>query len=625
MSLSFIFSLVLIALIGYLIYKYLPQPEIDNEVLNSLEDLIVFSKNVIKDSISSDKSFSGSNQRNKQLENKKLMQKALRYCMVGSLPDKLFVKAYLRDALEKVFSFSDAECDLIIPFSKSGRLTHRDKFDIILHHYKKEYGAQALGHIIVKFKINTLRVIDFEYTPEGEEPPKGYYLSKKDIDGIYNITPIKLEKEDKKEIIIQRIYSIIEGLGAVDEIRDQDIDGLSGGVSGMPGNLVDSMDFERYDETRSGASTASYDSIWIFFKGESIHLQCLGFGSQEELIRICQLVYTYDSPGQYDRQKGHVINEMADQSRVVVVGPNMADSWAFWIRKFNEKLIALEDLWKNIDNYSLVTEWISWQMKGDVTSSWTGPQGSGKTMSMKAATTQIYRHKNLRIQEGSFFETWINKTAPFRNSRAFKETTYVKIIDGMIIQRKTDGSVNLISEIADDSLFPVVMNMAQAGSDFTYWSHHSMTADAMVINIATSLVNAGQYSTMREAIAFVVSLLKIDVHFDKREGLRFVERVTEYIPLTESLEYPEDFKEVIETNPSLANARYLKVKFTKLLKDESPIYKTQNIIEFKNGQYVPVNRPSEDLIKRMSNKMREKDVPAFLAFIEKNWPKKEVA
>lgn len=44
---------------------------------------------------------------------------------------------------------------------------------------------------------------------------------------------------------MQRIYAGYKGLGVVDDIRDQRIEGVSGGVSGGAG---------------------SYNSIWIFIK-----------------------------------------------------------------------------------------------------------------------------------------------------------------------------------------------------------------------------------------------------------------------------------------------------------------------------------------------------------------------
>ena len=39
---------------------------------------------------------------------------------------------------------------------------------------------------------------------------------------------------DKINVIVQRIYQHYKGYSSIDEIRDMNIDGVSGGVSGLP-------------------------------------------------------------------------------------------------------------------------------------------------------------------------------------------------------------------------------------------------------------------------------------------------------------------------------------------------------------------------------------------------------
>ena len=42
-----------------------------------------------------------------------------------------------------------------------------------------------------------------------------------------------LSFKDKLEVVVQRIYQHYKGYSSIDEIRDMNIDGVSGGVSGF--------------------------------------------------------------------------------------------------------------------------------------------------------------------------------------------------------------------------------------------------------------------------------------------------------------------------------------------------------------------------------------------------------
>ena len=144
----------------------------------------------------------------------------------------------------------------------------------------------------------------------------------------------------------QRIYQNYKGFSVIDEIRDMNIDGISGGVSGLPESFMYQVaqlgDYLR--QTTERTIPRAYDSVWIFYKGKSIYLSCLSFGSFAELRRVCQNIYKYNNPGQLSDTNGYKINEMKDGSRVVVVRPSMSESWAFFIRKFDTPNAVLDNL-----------------------------------------------------------------------------------------------------------------------------------------------------------------------------------------------------------------------------------------------------------------------------------------
>ena len=80
-------------------------------------------------------------------------------------------------------------------------------------------------------------------------------------------------------------------------------------------------------------ATKNYESIWLFY-GKSIKLDFIGFESESELKRVCQIIYRYNRGGQLSEATGYRVNEMKDGSRILVVRPPFSESWAFFVRKF---------------------------------------------------------------------------------------------------------------------------------------------------------------------------------------------------------------------------------------------------------------------------------------------------
>lgn len=626
------FIISFLAVIGVVVYIFRPRKDVEvkEDVIYRLDKMKDFARNVIKEAISVDNDVSRSE-----------MRQALRLCMLGSRKDKLLVKSYLRDQLSLVYDFTEENCDKVIPFSKPSRLTSQEKFDIILYNRIKKHGADAFAKLVGPepegYNLFKLREVDFEI-PETEngvyldalgnpvevygtntDKKYMYYISVKDVENIYALEDIKLDANDMREIIIQRIYQEILGLGPIDELRDQKIDGVSGGTTGVPQDIAYTLDISDYS-TGNTYVPPSYSSIAVFFKGVTMQIQALSFGSQEELVRVAKLIYTYNNPGQINRKKGHVVNEMADHSRVVVVAPELTDRWAFFVRKFDEKLVDLRALWKH-PGAALLVSWIFFQMRGAVTAAFTGDQGTGKTLTMKAAVGSIYPWYNLRIQEGSFFEMNLSQSFPNVDVLPFKETDSMTAIDGMVLQRKTNGTVNILAEIADDRWFPIMLKMGQAGSKFTFFSHHATTAEGLMDTIRNSVVASGLHQDPKEAEKFILSILRVDVHFENDRGNRYVSRVTEFVPVKEKIEFDETFIDTINENPVKSMAQFNKVLYQKILRDEAPVYRTSDIIVYENGEFVPKNRPSQELIEYMKKNMIEEDSIIFEEFIEKYWGK----
>ena len=269
------------------------------------------------------------------------LKKALKGCTYGDVNDKKYVKELIFDLLSKEYGVTEMNVSRAIPFDIPSVLTSQDKFDILIYIYKKEFGYEALSEIIRKYKLD-----EFKYI-QGETKPC-YVITEDEINEIFEKEKIELTFNDKLNIVVQRIYQQYKGYSSIDEIRDMNIDGVSGGVSGLPESFIsqvaqtDSADY--LAQIQEHKVQRACDSIWIMFHGKSIRLAFLSFGTEAELKRVCQNIYKYNNPGQLSDTNGYKINEMKDGSRVVVVRPSMSETWAFFVRKFDVKRATLEQI-----------------------------------------------------------------------------------------------------------------------------------------------------------------------------------------------------------------------------------------------------------------------------------------
>lgn len=158
----------------------------------------------------------------KRRKNKKYeLKKALKGCTYGDANDKKYVKELIYDILYREYGVDETNISKAIPFDVPSLLTSKDKFDIILYMYKNEFGNEALTNIINKYNLADLRYI------KGNEKPC-YVITEEDIDKIFEKENFILTYDDKLKVLVQRIYEIYKGYSVIDEIREMNIDGVSG-------------------------------------------------------------------------------------------------------------------------------------------------------------------------------------------------------------------------------------------------------------------------------------------------------------------------------------------------------------------------------------------------------------
>ncbi len=544
----------------------------------------------------------------KRRKNKKYeLKKALKNCTYGDVNDKKYVKELIFDLLHREYGVNQVNITNAIDFDNPDKLSTNDKFDILLYMYKQQYGYNALGELIKKYNLDEQKKV------YGSDVAQ-YIITPEEIDQIFEKEYDYLSFEDRLNILSQRIYQNYKGFSVIDEIRDMNIDGISGGVSGLPESFMYQVaqlgDYLR--QTTERTIPRAYDSVWIFYKGKSIYLSCLSFGSFAELRRVCQNIYKYNNPGQLSDTNGYKINEMKDGSRVVVVRPSMSESWAFFIRKFDTPNAVLENLVRHPGREPVI-DLLKFLVKGARVTALTGEQGCGKTTMLMAMIKYIYTSLNIRVQETAF-ELHLRKVYPDRNILTFRETDTVSGQEGLDVQKKTDGSVNILGEVATDGVAAWMIQMAQVASKFTMFTHHAKTFDNLILSLRNSLLKVGMFHNEKVAEIQVVGVLNFEVHLKKSySGDRYIERITECIPVKSKNNYTFDHRKepTLEgkMDKFIDNATEYFQKIT-----ETETYKAVDIVQFVDGQYVIKNPISKENIEAMRENMSEEDQVLFDEF-----------
>ena len=623
---NIIFTLLVICAVGYIIYYYIKKnqnAEVEQQVnvddkTYTLEKMTEFVKKRLNEITKVNLYDIGlSEEELKRRKQKKYeLKKALKGCTYGDVNDKKYVKELIFDLLEKEYGVTETNISKSIPFDIPSLLTAQDKFDILIYAYKKEFGYEALTELIKKYNLAELKYV------EGETKPS-YVITSEEIEEIYEKENIVLEFEDKLNVVTQRIYQHYKGYSTIDEVRDMNIDGVSGGVSGLPESFLSQVaqtDGDYLDQIAEHKVPRACDSIWIFFQGKSIRLAFLSFGTEAELKRVCQNIYKYNNPGQLSDTNGYKINEMKDGSRVVVVRPSFSETWAFFVRKFDVKRSTLEQWFKGETGSQESIELLKYLVKGARIISITGEQGCGKTTMLMGMIENIYETMNIRVQETAF-ELHLRRIYPTRNILTFRETDTISGQEGLDVQKKTDGSVNIIGEVATDPVASWMIQAAQVASKFTLFTHHAKTFPNLVTALRNSMLRTGVFKNEKTAEEQVVQVLNFDIHLAKDfRGKRYVERITECIPVEEKNEYTFDHRKekTLEGkfDKFFDNATHYFTKIT-----DRQLYRYSNVLEYVDGEYVLTNPITSVNIKEMRNNMDATDVETFDKFVEEHWGK----
>lgn len=510
-------------------------------------------------------------------KNKSELRRALKEAAYGNRTAKKYVKTYIRDIIRstEAIGINEETIDNVIRFDEPNRLKPKDKFEIVLYVYNKKYDLEGFTKMIDVYSLNRKR-----YREDGN---LYYEIDKDDISRVYKdvMSKYTLTYEDKLDILSQRIFELYKGLSVVDMLFDSVIDEVDAGVSGIPKDSYEIRRAMDQGDTTLGNQTFSYECCWITYKGLNIKMSCLPFDSQEDLIRVCQNIYKFNTPASLSRRNGAVVSTMKDGSRIVVARPPFCDSWAFFARKFDSTpSIAPKDLFKD-KNSDFVIIIIKWLIRGHRNSMITGSQGTGKTTTLKSVLRFVPEPMTLRIQEKAF-EMNLRYVYPERNIVTFQETETISMQEGLNLQKKTNGCFNVFGEIASAEASGEYLQTCRVASLMGIGTHHAKTTRDLVRSFA---INGETEESVSQTINF-------DIHMENEAGHRFCQRITEIVPIRDR-RYPSeidkgqgDIDEMLKRDT---------IEYQKRVTDRQ-VFEVRDIVVYEDGEYKLVNKLTDNAI-----------------------------
>lgn len=529
---------------------------------------------------------------------KKRIDSAMRRCVYGFDQDKIIVQDLIGQSIRK--HLPDIESvQAVVPFNK-GNLDPMVEWEVLLYRLKKTHGKDSVPYLIEKYGWAN---------PKYDEDGRPYYaVTVDELDKAFTKESYAdLSYDEMIDVLSVLVYERYKGFGCIDTLREMNVDGINCGTSGSI--------MSDYIDVSSKAPKAPR-SVWVFYETHYIHFQFLTFGTEMELRRVVLLLTMYNNPGQLTEKRGYMITTMYDKTRILAVRPEASEYWAIFLRKFNVKVVRLNNLYIKGDdevNAQLPVNLIKWFMRGLVTCAFTGRQGSGKTTAMIAAVDEFPPELTIRVLETTP-EMYLRERYPTRNILSVAETQYVSAEQLQDALKKSDASISIVGEVASNELAVRMLQMAQVASLATIFSHHANRASDLVMALTNSIVNcsAGGASaaTVQEQ---VLDAIHIDVHLDYDEsGFRYFDRITEIIRVDKLI--PE-----YDPNDPGSLAKILREYCNIVAVGQTFI--TRDLVRWdkQKRKYVAGSFISDELITYMGKTLRTDDIPKFKEFCFKNW------
>lgn len=589
-----IFLILLLVGIGLVVYVKKTSGQMEEEDYENLLTVEYCAK-VVKETFTNTQKMSvkESNMTKTEYERKERskqeIKQAKKSAVNGDLEAKRFIKTIIKDILQAkhIGKVNPENIDIILGLDSPETLKKEDKFGILLFLWNHDDGPQGFTKNFSKYGLDAPTKC-----PDGNIK---YVVTKEAIDDVFEKELRQrggLTYNEKIDYLTQRVYEINDGHGRIDMLFETTLDEIEIGASGIP---ADSYTIQTTDRKNI---YYSYESIWIMYKGIPYHLACTSLESQRELVRICRNIYRYNAPYILSKKDAKIIASMKNGNRVTVSIPPFADSWNAVIRKFDSvPSIEPDKLLTDKGNQIPITI-AKWMVKTYTNIIVSGDQGTGKTTFGKSilrfsAYTDLWRVYEMQA------ETNLRFAYPDRNIISMYETNDINLQDGLNFGKKLSGVRTIIGEIADAVATSYYVQSTRVASKCGFGTNHNKTLSDMLNDFADKMMevrNGGDFMQYKSQAAEAIT---IDIHFDRDRGHRYIERISECIPIREQ-EYPLLLNEKMsETELSIAD-KINEQEYRKRLTDR-PVHIENILMHFDKEQkcYVFDNFPSEGLWKKM--------------------------
>lgn len=573
------------------------------EDVNSFEKVLDIVKNEIVDILKTDYSLSLSDEEFERMYKRKArLNDALKNCVFGIDSAKIIVIDLIRSIL--VERVPPERVSWLLGLQEGMEPSNHVKFEIIMYKYKKRYGKRALAEWIEKYDLAREKPA----TNQDRQQDVAYYITEEELTATYRKENFELSIDEQYDVLATLVYQQYKGFGILDTLREMDINGFNCGTSGSILSVANKLAQGKFKANKS---------VWLYYQGKYIHLRFMDFGTEEELKRIIQLLIRYGNPGPLTAKRGYLVNTMYDKSRILALRPPASEYWAVFVRKFTLSDVSPEAL--IIKPYTkrgdLPVQLIEFLMRGQITCAVTGRQGSGKTTLMSSIIRYIDPRYTIRVLEMAP-ELYLRELYPTRNILSVQETATVTAAELQDALKKSDAAVSIVGEVATDAVAARMIQMGQVASLFTIFSHHANTAKDLVLALRNSLVNSGAFNNMQVAEKQVLDVVKVDIHLDYTpDGKRYIERITEIVPLPEGVPYPE-----YDPNDPVNSINRITKEYYQRTTDRIGFY-THDILRYdlETHTYYTVDRFSPELEQRIKRNLGKELRVLFEYFMLKEW------
>ena len=580
---------------------------VEVEVFNTMNKVLEAVKLEMVEIVKDDISLGLSNEEFDRLYKRKArINEALKNCVHGVDASKALVIDLIRNFIAN--KVPPEQVTLLLGLDPESEPSNHVKYEILMYRFKKQYGKDAMGKWIDKYDLARER----HATGADRVQDMAYYITVDDLSYTYANENIVLDIEEQIDILAILVYQQYKGFGILDTLREMNINGFNIGTSGSILSLSANSTLPKEFKANN--------SVWLYYQGKYIHLRFMNFGTEEEARRVIQLICRWGNPGPLTAKRGYLVNTMYDKSRVLAVRPPVSEYWAVFIRKFtisdpSPEYLIIKEYTKRGD---IPIKLIEFLMRGCITCAVTGRQGSGKTTLMSSIIRYIDPRYTIRVLEMAP-ELYLREIYPTRNILSLQETATVSAAECQDALKKSDAAVSIVGEVATDSIAARMIQMGMTASIFTIFSHHANTPKDLVLTLRNSLVNDGGFSEMGTAEKQVLDVVKCDIHLDYTpDGRRYIDRISEIVPIEEGLDYPTYDPEDPENSINQITREYYQ-------RSTDRVNFTSRLImhyDLPTNTYVTDQRFSPMLESKIQATLGELG-PSFEAFTLKEWGPRE--